>query len=153
MPLRCTEERIYSSVILDLGNGWRWVLSFTSQPLHTSRRNHCTHWTGGWVFTQKVLHYCRILTRIQRINKLKPDSPVANFKKIGLAVLKTFQAKSDGRDDFTACHASQPTRLKSGYRWKMWSGFQPIYPSFRPVQYTMCLSFLEHGDWQNFLDK
>jgi hypothetical protein len=30
--------------ILDLGTIWRWVMSFTSQPLYPD-----THWTGGWV--------------------------------------------------------------------------------------------------------
>jgi hypothetical protein len=74
---------------------------------------------------------------MQRINKLKPDSPVANLKKIGLAVLETFQAKSDRLDDFTWCHATQPTRLKGGYRWKMWAGFKPITQAFDQFK-TLC---------------
>jgi hypothetical protein len=32
-------ECIYCSAILDLGNGWKWVFSFTLQPLHPQRKS------------------------------------------------------------------------------------------------------------------
>jgi hypothetical protein len=35
--------------ILDLGTRWRWVVSFTPQPLYPGERFPGTHWIGGWV--------------------------------------------------------------------------------------------------------
>jgi hypothetical protein len=35
MPLRHIGEWRYSSTILDLNTGWRWVVSFTLKPLYT----------------------------------------------------------------------------------------------------------------------
>jgi hypothetical protein len=35
---------------LDLGNSWRWVVSFRPRPLYTPRKEPPgTHWIGGWV--------------------------------------------------------------------------------------------------------
>jgi hypothetical protein len=39
----------YSSTILDLGTRWRWVVSFTPQPLYPKEKAPSTHWKGGWV--------------------------------------------------------------------------------------------------------
>jgi hypothetical protein len=33
-PWRCIREWRYSSIVLDLGTRWRWVVSFTPRPLH-----------------------------------------------------------------------------------------------------------------------
>jgi hypothetical protein len=38
----------YSSTILDLGTGWRWVASFTLLPFYPGERTPTTHWIGGW---------------------------------------------------------------------------------------------------------
>jgi hypothetical protein len=35
--------------ILDLGNRWRWVVSFTSRPFTSREIALGTHWIGGWV--------------------------------------------------------------------------------------------------------
>jgi hypothetical protein len=35
--------------ILDLGTRWRWVISFTPQPLYPQERTPGIHWIGGWV--------------------------------------------------------------------------------------------------------
>jgi hypothetical protein len=35
--------------ILDLGNRWRWVVSFTLRPLYPQERTPGTSWIGGWV--------------------------------------------------------------------------------------------------------
>jgi hypothetical protein len=40
--------------ILDLGTRWRWVVSFTLQPLYPQGRAPCTHWIGGWVGPELV---------------------------------------------------------------------------------------------------
>jgi len=34
--------------ILHLSNRWRWVVSFTPQPLHPKERARDTHCIGGW---------------------------------------------------------------------------------------------------------
>jgi hypothetical protein len=34
---------------LDLGTWWRWVVSFTPQPLYPREKAPSTHWIGGWV--------------------------------------------------------------------------------------------------------
>jgi hypothetical protein len=34
---------------LDLGISWRWVVSFTPQPLYPQGKIPGTHWIGGWV--------------------------------------------------------------------------------------------------------
>jgi hypothetical protein len=34
---------------LELGTSWRWVVSFTPQPLYPRERATGTHWIGGWV--------------------------------------------------------------------------------------------------------
>jgi hypothetical protein len=34
---------------LHLGTSWRWVVSFTPQPLYPRERAPVTHWIGGWV--------------------------------------------------------------------------------------------------------
>jgi hypothetical protein len=38
-----------ASCILNLGNGWRWVVSFTLRPLYSRGESTGTHWIGGWV--------------------------------------------------------------------------------------------------------
>jgi hypothetical protein len=35
--------------ILDLGTRWKWVVSFTSQPLYSRGKSCGIHWTGGLV--------------------------------------------------------------------------------------------------------
>jgi hypothetical protein len=35
--------------ILNLGTGWRWVVSFMPLPLYTRRKAPDTHWIEGWV--------------------------------------------------------------------------------------------------------
>jgi hypothetical protein len=37
----------YSSIILDLGSGWEWVVSFTHLPLYLRGRALSTHCIGG----------------------------------------------------------------------------------------------------------
>jgi hypothetical protein len=39
----------YSSILLDLVNGWRWVVSSTPWPLYLRERTPRTHWLGGYV--------------------------------------------------------------------------------------------------------
>jgi hypothetical protein len=39
----------YRSTILNLGNGWMWVVSFTQLPLYFWAKSPCIHWIGGWV--------------------------------------------------------------------------------------------------------
>jgi hypothetical protein len=41
--------------LLDLGTRWKWVVSFTSQPLYPQRKSPGTHWIGGWVGPRAVL--------------------------------------------------------------------------------------------------
>jgi hypothetical protein len=41
--------------ILDLGTRWRWVVSFTPQPLYPQGKSPGTHWIGGWVGPRAVL--------------------------------------------------------------------------------------------------
>jgi hypothetical protein len=40
---------------LDLGTRWRWVVSFTPQPLYPKERTPGTQWIGGWVGPRAVL--------------------------------------------------------------------------------------------------
>jgi hypothetical protein len=47
-------ERIWGSgcidpYFLDLSTSWRWVVSFTAQPLYPVERAPGTHWIEGWV--------------------------------------------------------------------------------------------------------
>jgi hypothetical protein len=37
-----------SFIILDVGTGWRWVVSFTSLPLYPPGESPRTHCIGGW---------------------------------------------------------------------------------------------------------
>jgi hypothetical protein len=39
MPWRHMGERRYSSTFIDLGTGWKWVVSFTPRPLYPRRKN------------------------------------------------------------------------------------------------------------------
>jgi hypothetical protein len=39
----------------DLGTRWRWVISFTPQPLYPQGKSPSTHWIGGWVGPRVVL--------------------------------------------------------------------------------------------------
>jgi len=34
--------------ILNLGNRWRWVVSFTLRPLYPRGKSSGAHWRGGW---------------------------------------------------------------------------------------------------------
>jgi hypothetical protein len=46
--MRGEEEKLL--LILNLGNGWGWVVSITPRPRFTpGERNPGTHWTGFWV--------------------------------------------------------------------------------------------------------
>jgi hypothetical protein len=39
----------YSCTILDIGTRWRFVISFTPQPIYPRKRTSSTHWIAGWV--------------------------------------------------------------------------------------------------------
>jgi hypothetical protein len=41
--------------ILDLGNRWRWVVSFTPRPLYLQGKSPGTRWLGDWVGPRAVL--------------------------------------------------------------------------------------------------
>jgi len=51
--------------ILNLGNGWRWVFSFTERPLYFRGKIPGTHWIGRWVdpraLVEAVANACREL--------------------------------------------------------------------------------------------
>jgi hypothetical protein len=49
MPWRHMGEWKYSSTILKLDIRWRWVVSFTPQPLYPGETAPGTLWIGGWV--------------------------------------------------------------------------------------------------------
>jgi len=42
-----------AALILNLGTGWKSVVSLTPQPLSLQRKNPITHWLGGWVFCRR----------------------------------------------------------------------------------------------------
>jgi hypothetical protein len=41
--------------LLDLGTGWKWVVSFTPRPLYPQGKSPGTHWIGGWVGPRAIL--------------------------------------------------------------------------------------------------
>jgi hypothetical protein len=48
-PWRCLGQWKHSFTILHFGSRWRWVVSFTPQPLYSGWRATDTHRIGGWV--------------------------------------------------------------------------------------------------------
>jgi hypothetical protein len=49
-------ERRYSSTFLDLGTGWRWVVSFTPRPLYTPGKGALNTFKAS---AERVGHVCR----------------------------------------------------------------------------------------------
>jgi hypothetical protein len=41
--------KVQLHTFFDLGTRWRWVISFTHQPLYPQRKSPGTHWIVGWV--------------------------------------------------------------------------------------------------------
>jgi hypothetical protein len=57
--------------ILNLGARWRWVVSFTHQPLYSLWKTPGIHWRGGWVVPKASLETVvkrKILNPCQELN-------------------------------------------------------------------------------------
>jgi hypothetical protein len=91
----CWECAGISPRILDLVTRWRWVVSFTLQPLYPPKeRAPVTHWIGGWVSPSVGLDAVvkREITSPFRVSNppLPIIQPVAQLYTTGLSLWQFF---------------------------------------------------------------
>jgi hypothetical protein len=147
MPWRHVEEWGYSSSILNLGTGWRWVVSFTLQPIFPGEIVPCTHRIGGLVGFRDGLDAveARKILPLPEI-ELRPSSSYP-------VTIPTELSRSEGKVKSSLCLTNYALRhedvwgsgcidqrlfdLGTSWRWVVSFTSRLLYPRVRSPSYRL----------------